>query len=295
MRESGRKKATSGNRPTPRAKPAPRRAEIDFPAAPDPLPAPPAFFEAAESFGLAFDTGEVEQLGAYLGLLLETNKVVNLTAIRDPEEAWTKHILDSLTLLPVIDQLREARDGAEPLTIIDIGAGGGLPGIPIAICAPDARVTLLDATEKKCRFLRHAVEQLGLPNATVIHDRAERAAHDRGSRVESAGVARREGAMRASFDLAMARAVGRLPTLLELTVPFVRTGGLCALIKGEQAEAELEDASFALSELRSVHAGSIQTPTGTIVVIEKTAPIARTYPRADGLAKSKPLVAPSSR
>lgn len=242
----------------------------------------------AAALGVTFEPGDLDRLGRYLALLLAANELVNLTAIRDPGEAWTRHILDSLTLLPVIAEAAPA-ELEQPVRLIDIGAGGGLPGIPIAVCMPGVRVTLLDSTEKKCDFLRHAAAELGLTNVSVIHDRAEHAGQHRGERIDSGGTTRFEGALRGVFDVVTARAVGRLATLLEITVPFARVGGLCALVKGEQAESELAEAKQALHLLHAAHAGTIVTPTGRVVVIEKLRDTPRDYPRADGEPKRKPL------
>lgn len=217
---------------------------------------------------MSFEAGEVEQLGRYLALLLAANEAMNLTAVRDPAEAWERHLLDSLTLLPV---LAEAGDA---LSVLDVGSGGGLPGLPLAICTPGSRFTLMDATAKKCAFLDHAVSELGLANVTVVDARAEEAGRDR---------------LRGAFDVVTARAVGRLATLLELTVPFAKVGGLCVLTKGQKAEEELAEAKRAMHLLHATHAGTIETPTGRIVVVEKRRETPRAYPRAVGEPKRRPL------
>ncbi len=117
--------------------------------------------------GVTLDDEQLGLLARYLNMLLETNQRVNLTAVREPDAAWRRLILDSLTLVP----------GLEPLsaeaTLIDIGSGGGLPGIPLAIARPDLRFTLLEATGKKTRFLQQCVDELPLKNTTVLNDRAE--------------------------------------------------------------------------------------------------------------------------
>jgi len=218
---------------------------------------------------------------------------MNLTAVTDAGEAWDRHVLDSLTLLPVlaeaeVDPAREG-PGRDRLRVLDVGSGGGLPGLVLACVMPGADFVLLDATEKKCRFLRHAARELGLGNVGVVHGRAEAAGHERGTRVDSGGVSRRDGAMRESFDVVTARAVGGLATLAELVVPFARVGGLCALIKGQKAEEELAAAKAGLHLLHASHAGTVETPTGRIVVLEKRRRTPRVYPRANGEPKRKPL------
>ncbi len=276
----------SDKRSTP--KPTTWRAPVDFPPAPEPLTPPHGFEARAADLGIRFEPGELERLGRYLALLLASNKVVNLTAIRDPAEAWERHILGSLSILPVASEAKPA-DEDRPLRIIDVGTGGGLPGIPLAIALPSAHVTLLESTAKKCRFLQHAMRELELTHVAVVNDRAETAGQRRGARRDEAGASSREGALRDAFDLVVARAVGRLPTLLELTVPFAREGGLCALVKGDQAEAELAEAKQTLHLLHASHAGTIETPTGRIVVVEKRRPTPKAYPRASGEPKKHPL------
>ncbi len=216
--------------------------------------------------------------------MLEANRSFNLTAIKDADTAWERHILDALTLLPVLAEASPAAEG-EPLRVIDVGAGAGLPGIPLAVARPDARVTLLDATAKKCDFMRACVRELGLENVEVVNTRAEQAGQDRGAKTSGGRV----GAHRDAYDLVTARAVGRLATLAELTVPLARVGGLVALIKGEKAEEELAEAKGALHLLHAAHAGTIQTPTGRVVVLEKLRATPKMYPRRDGEPKRSPL------
>ncbi len=263
------------------------KTRIEFPSGVDPITPPGDIDERARAIGLRFEPGEVERLGRYLALLLETNRTINLTAIRDPEDAWTRHLLDSLTLVPILD---DAAPGAgTPARVIDVGSGGGLPGLPLAICRPDCSFTLLDSTAKKCDFLEHCARELDLSNVRVVCARAEQAGHDRGKKIDRGGESCREGALRESFDLVTARAVGRLATLLELTVPFARVGGLCALTKGQKADEELHEAKGAMRLLHAAHAGTVDTPTGRVVVFEKLRPTPKNYPRPAGEPKRKPL------
>ncbi|HLO40987.1 MAG TPA: 16S rRNA (guanine(527)-N(7))-methyltransferase RsmG [Phycisphaerales bacterium] len=250
----------------------------DFAAIP-PVPAPANFVEDAREIGVEFDEGDVEKLGRYLAMLLASNDLLNLTAITDPAEAWRKHIFDSLTLLQALAELPE--DGK----VIDVGTGGGLPGIPLAICMPHIAFTLLEATGKKVAFLKSVAAALGLRNVTVVEGRAEVAGHDRGARRTSG----REGGHREMYHAAVARAVGRLHTLAELTIPFVRIHGRALLIKGQQAAEELTEAERALHLLKCVHEGTIDTPTGRIVVLTKQSGTPKDYPRRDGEPKRAPL------
>jgi 16S rRNA (guanine527-N7)-methyltransferase len=238
------------------------------------LQPPPTFAPAASALGIEFEPGDVEKLGRYLALLLETNKQFNLTAIKEPDEAWTRHVLDSLTLLPLLVELPEGS------RVIDVGSGGGLPGIPLAIVMPHLKFTLLEATGKKAEFLRTAAESLGLKNVSVVLGRAERIGQS--------------DAHREQYDAAVARAVGPLAVIAELTVPLVTVGteespGLVLLIKGQKADEELAAAKQALHELHVLHTGTIQTPTGRILVLEKRRKTPAKYPRKDGEPKRAPI------
>ncbi len=234
------------------------------------MPAPPEeFFILAEEIGVAFDPGDVDRFSQYLERLLDANTRFNLTAIRDPDQAWTRHILDSLTLMPMLAAL----DAAEP--IADVGSGGGAPGLVLAIALPELRFTLIESTGKKARFLEETADALGLSNVGILTSRAEDAGRD--------------AALRDHYAAATARALGPLRVALELVMPLVRPGGVGLFIKGEKAQAEIRDATSALDRLRCSVADLVATPTGTIVVIEKEAPTPRDFPRRPGEPKRDPL------
>jgi 16S rRNA (guanine527-N7)-methyltransferase len=220
-------------------------------------------------------------------MLLEANaSALNLTGVTEPEAAWERHVLDSLTLLPMVAELPE---GAR---VLDVGSGGGLPGVPLAIVMPHLKFTLLEATGKKVEYLRAVARALGLKNLEVVQGRAETMGHDRGEKGVSGG---RVGGFREGFDIVTARAVGRLAVLAELTVPFAKVvqgeepGGLVLLIKGQKAEEELEEAKEALHLLKVVHAATVDTPTGRVIVLEKRSATPKLYPRADGEPARRPL------
>ncbi|MEL7474171.1 MAG: 16S rRNA (guanine(527)-N(7))-methyltransferase RsmG [Planctomycetota bacterium] len=236
---------------------------------PAPLEPPETFQAQAAEQGVTFEPGDLERIGRYLALMLRVNQAVNLTAVRDADEAWTRHVLDALTLLPLLADLPpEAR-------VIDIGSGGGVPGLPLACVLPGLRLTLLEPTAKKAAFLRHAAAILERSNVEVLADRAERAGRD---------PERRDG-----YDVSIARAVGRLHVVAELSLPFVKPGGLGLFIKGAKADEELEEAKMALHALLATHAGTVDTPTGRIVVLEKRRPTPAAFPRRDGEPKRDPI------
>ncbi len=280
--------APKPSQPSSPARPTKPHAPLAFDfAKTTPLVAPAPFLAAAEELGVEFEPGDVDRLGRYLAMLLSANEsALNLTAITDPDQAWTRHILDSLALLPLLADLA---DGAK---VIDVGTGGGLPGLPLAIVLPHLRFTLLEATGKKIDFLRAAVKSLALQNVTIINDRSERLAHDRGMRSPSG---ERTGGHREAYDAVTARAVGRLATLAELTVPFAKAvtgeapGGLILLIKGQKADEELAEAKEALHQLKVVHSDTIDTPTGRVVVLDKRSATPKLYPRKDGEPARSPL------
>jgi len=241
----------------------------------EPLAPPARFLEMAAEQGIEFDKGDVERLGLHLALVLEVNRAVNLTAIRDADEAWIRHVFDALTLLPLLADLPDAA------RVVDVGTGAGFPGIPLAVTTPGIHVTLLEATAKKAEFLRLAIDRLALDNAGVVNARAETAgAHDTGPH-------------RDRYDAVLCRAVGRLAVAAELCVPLARVGGLVAFTKGAKADEELDEARHALHLLHAHHVATLDTPTGRIVVLEKRRPTPRAYPRRDGEPKRDPLGARS--
>ncbi|OAB57202.1 hypothetical protein AY599_13245 [Leptolyngbya valderiana BDU 20041] len=270
-------RSSATSEPAPARKPANQEerdiqafvAEILADAPKEPLPAPPEFLAQAAELGIAFEPGEVEKLGCFLALLLHANTRMNLTAIKDPADAWQRHILDSLTLMA---PLAELPAGA---TVIDIGTGGGVPGVPLAIVRPDLRFAMLDATAKKTAFVRAAMDVFGVEHSKVVTARAEAAGRD--------------PQHRDTYDAAIARAVGPMATIAELATPFVKPGGVALLIKGERAGEELENAKAALHLLLTHHAGTLETPTGKIVILEKMRPTPKAYPRGNGEPKRKPL------
>ncbi len=227
------------------------------------------FLRAASEAHIEFEPGELEQLGRYLAILLDANTRMNLTRITDPAAAWMRHIFDSLTLLPFIAQ-------AEARRVVDVGSGGGAPGIPLAITLPHVQFSLLEATGKKANYLEATAKELGLRNVRVI-----------GERAELAGA--KDSEWREHFDVAIARALGPLNVLLELALPLVTVNGHLLAIKGERADAEVMEAKKALHQLHAEVVDIHPTPTGRIVVVEKRRATPAKYPRQPGEPKRAPL------
>ena len=241
----------------------------------------PAFVnDDLDRLGIEVPEAMLAQLGAYLDHLLEVNRSMNLTAVRERDAAWRRLIIDSLTVLPWLEDVPEGG------RLIDVGTGGGLPGVPLAITRPDLDVTLADATGKKVRFLDDTIDRLGLDRDRVraVQARAE----ELGQRKEH----------RAGYDVAVSRAVGPLGIVLELTLPLVRVGGRSLAMKGPRVEAELRDCGDALEVLGG---GEVRVadayprgPEGfendlVIVEVEKVAATPRRYPRPPGVPKAEPL------
>lgn len=235
-----------------------------------PLQAPDSFLQSALALGVEFEPDDLHRLGRFLAMLLETNKRFNLTAIRSPEEAWERHVLDALTLMQFLAEL------PSDSRVADVGSGGGVPGMPLAIALPDVRFTLIEATGKKARFLEAAGDALGLQNLRVIQDRAEVLGQDREQH-------------RALYDAVLARAVGHLAVVAELCAPLAKVGSMLFLTKGQRAEEELLGAKQALHALHLSVAGVHETPTGKIVVLEKRRETPRTYPRRPGEPARAPI------
>lgn len=215
-------------------------------------------------------------LGRYRDLLLERNARTNLTAVRDPEGVDRRLIAESLRLLPALDAHIGSGDEA-----VDIGTGGGIPGMPLAIARPDIRWTLIDATAKKVAFLRDVIDELSLPNVVLYHGRIEELAH--------------EPHLRGRYRVLTARAVSSLPALLELGLPMVHTGGTLLLPKGLDIAGELAAAERAADTLggRIVsHDVLPDADTGvetTLVVVSKEHETPAAYPRRAGLPARAPL------
>ena len=218
---------------------------------------------------------ELGQLARYLDLLLETNEQFNLTSVRDRDQAWRRHVLDSLTLLPHLADL------AEGAGVIDVGSGGGQPGVPVAITQPRLRITLLEATGKKARFLERCVRELGLTQTRVVTARAELAGQDR--------------AHRQKYDVAVCRALGPMREVLEYLLPLVRIGGEALAMKGPTVAAEMELAGNAMAVLGGGELEIVPAyPDGfamdaVIVAVAKAQATPRAYPRPPGTPRHQPL------
>jgi 16S rRNA (guanine(527)-N(7))-methyltransferase RsmG len=228
----------------------------------------------ARHYNIELTDKMISDFQAYLDLLLEWNETMNLTAITEPDEVVVKHFLDSLLALDA----REIPPGA---SLIDVGTGAGFPAIPLKIVRPDLRVTLLDGTDKKLRFLRAVSERLGQENQTQ-HARAEEAARIPG--------------YRECFDVITARAVASLPVLCEYCLPFAKPGGVFLALKGPDADRELAEARNAIKRLgggaAEAKVKAYTLPDGgerRIIAIKKISATPSKYPRSPAQIKKSPL------
>ncbi len=222
--------------------------------------------------GLEIGVEQQNQMDSYTDFLLSENEKYNLTAVRDREGVIGRHLFDSLAPI-FLDEFPQ-----EPKSVIDVGTGGGLPGIPLAIAAPQHQYTLLDSTEKKCAFLRAFLSQVNLP-VEVAWGRAEELG---------------QAEFREKFDVAVSRAVATLPALCELVLPMLKVGGRFLAYKGEKGREELEVARHGIDVLGCRVVKVLDAPTSDgspacLIIIEKEKQTPKPYPRKWGQIKKKPL------
>ena len=209
---------------------------------------------------------------AYYKRLVAVNEVMNLTAITEHDEVYNKHFLDSLMIVRALDLSKE-------FTLCDVGSGAGFPSIPLAIVSSNVKVTIIDALNKRIKFLNDLVGELGLTNVLALHQRAEDFAKEK----------------RESFDYVTARAVARLNVLSELCLPLVRVGGSFIAMKGQGGKDELEEARKAIDTLggKLEKVISLELPDNAgardILIIKKIKETPKKYPRAFAKIKERPL------
>lgn len=232
------------------------------------------FIKELDTLGIHLSDIQQEQFDRYYELLIEWNRVMNLTGITAYEEVNLKHFTDSLTIVRINDM-------KNVFTLIDIGTGAGFPGIPIKIAFPHIKVVLLDSLNKRIKFLNEVVEKLNLDNVETLHGRAE----DYAKKAE----------YREQFDMCVSRAVANLSTLGEYCIPFVKKGGCFVSYKSADSDEEINQSEKAISILggKISKIDKFMLPGSdmgrALVVIEKDKNTPQKYPRKAGVPSKEPL------
>lgn len=225
-----------------------------------------------KALGLELKDEQIKNFYDFMNLLIEKNKVMNLTGITEPKEVVLKHFIDSLTILKYIDK----ND-----IVIDVGTGAGFPGLPLKIADNSLEMTLLDSLNKRINFLNEVIENTSLDKIKTIHGRAE----DFGKNIE----------YREKYDIATSRAVAPTNILLEYMMPFVKVGGKCICMKGSNCDDEIEDAKNAIKilggKIEKIEKFNLPNSDNnrTILIIKKVKKTNGQYPRNAGIPTKKPL------
>lgn len=230
------------------------------------------FERGLNELGITLSEEQMQQFLTYYEMLVEKNKVMNLTAITEFDEVVEKHFLDSLSLVKVYDLTK-------PVRILDLGTGAGFPGIPLKIAFPELEIVLADSLNKRILFLDEVIAELGLQKITTVHARAEELARNK--------------EYRETFDLVVSRAVANLASLSEYCVPFVKLGGKFISYKSGEIEEELTNAKRAIfllgGKTEEVVKFDLYEQKRSFVLIKKEKGTPKTYPRKAGTPTKSPL------
>lgn len=230
------------------------------------------FLQETKKLGLELTDSMLKQFELYYHYLIEVNSYMNLTAITQKEDVYRKHFLDSLELFRILSS-------KESFRLCDVGSGAGFPGIPLAIVNPQMELTIIDSLNKRIDFLKELAQKLDLKNVLALHERAEVYANQQ----------------KDSFDVVTARAVAKLPILVELCLPLVKVGGMFIAMKGSSGEEELALAEQAIQILggKFLRVEEFYLPEELekrqIIIIQKIKPTPAKYPRSYAKIKERPL------
>lgn len=230
------------------------------------------FRNSMNSIGIELTNSQLNAFETYYDMLIDRNKVMNLTAITEFDEVMDKHFLDSVYLFRSIELKADYK-------LIDIGTGAGFPGIPLKIVFPELKITLLDSLNKRVGFLNDVIDELNLNDIEAIHGRAEDIARDK--------------TYRASYDIAVSRAVANLSTLSEYCLPFVKIGRKFVSYKSGDCADEVDNAKAAIhllgGKINKIDEFSYSNNSRSFIVIDKVMNTSNKYPRKAGLPSKKPL------
>ena len=230
------------------------------------------FLKGLEELHIQLTEEQIQQFIKYYEMLVEKNKVMNLTAITEFDEVIEKHFLDSLSLIKVYDLKKD-------ISVLDMGTGAGFPGIPLKIAFPGLKVTLADSLNKRILFLQEVIDELHLENIEAVHARAEELGKNK--------------TYREMYDLVVSRAVANLSSLEEYCVPFVKIGGNFISYKSGEIEEEVanaKNATFLLGgKVKDVYKFDLYEQKRSFVIIEKVKGTPKTYPRKAGTPTKTPL------
>lgn len=230
--------------------------------------------DKAKEIGIDLTDLQVDQFNRFYQMMVEKNKVMNLTGITEYGEVVEKHFIDSLSIAKIIDINKVS-------TVIDVGTGAGFPGIPLKIAFPHLKITLLDSLNKRIKFLNEVINETGLDNISTIHGRAEDFA--------------KQNEYREQFDLCVSRAVANLATLSEYCLPYVKVGGKFVSYKSGEIDEEVENSKTAVKvlggKISKIEKFQLQgTDIGrSFVEIKKVKNTGKKFPRKAGLPAKEPI------